>query len=136
MTETCEASSRVFVRRSISFAACSCSLRWRSCTDLFMYILNEYQATPSGRRKTSTPTGPRDWYASASAAPFTAVASQLMGIQPKFWRQTGPNFWSEVSAMTVAVNAVFTRKYSAAETDTATIVGTNAPGGTLPPTKL
>jgi hypothetical protein len=41
-----------------------------------------------------------------------------------------------VSAITVAVNAVFTRKYRAAETDTATIVGTNAPGGTLPPTKL
>src|SRR5260370_32278176 len=120
MTDTWEASRRVFVRRSISFAACSCSLRWRSCTDLFMYILNEYHATPSGRRKTITPIGPRDWYASARAAPFTAVASQLIGIHPKFCRHTGPNFRSEVSAITDAVKAVFTRKESAAETATAT----------------
>src|SRR2546428_12125115 len=92
MTETCDASRRVFVRRSISLAACSCSLRCRSCTDLFMYILNEYHATPSGRRKTITPIGPSDWYASASAAPFTAVGGPVMGHPPEVFLPAGPHF--------------------------------------------
>ena len=35
--------------------------------------------------------------------------------------------------MTPAVSALFITKYTTAETATASIVGTNAPGGTMPP---
>ena len=36
--------------------------------------------------------------------------------------------------MTPAVSRLFAAKYTAAETPTASIVGTRAPGGTIPPT--
>ena len=39
-----------------------------------------------------------------------------------------------MSEITDAVSALFATKYTAAETATASIVGTNAPGGTIPPT--
>ena len=74
MTETCDDSRRSLVRWSRSFVATSSWLRCRSCVDFAMYRRNEYQAIVSGSTKTSTPTSPSDWYASASAAPFTAVA--------------------------------------------------------------
>ena len=36
--------------------------------------------------------------------------------------------------MTAAVSTLLTAKYTAADTATASMVGTNAPGGTIPPT--
>ena len=74
MTETCDASSRSDVRCKLSFMATSSLFCLRTSVDFIMYRLNEYHATVSGRTKTTTPTRPSDWYASASAAPLIAVA--------------------------------------------------------------
>ena len=81
ITDRCDSSRRSLVRRSMSFTDCSSSLRARTSLLLAMYSLKLYQATASGRVKTTTPKTPRACEARARAAPCAAVARKFTGIQ-------------------------------------------------------